>query len=616
MGKLKEIVLKYKNIIAVLLTIFVAIGINVTFDNDLNALKLNSSIYNVLYILYIIFIFYIIYKSFQIKDKRLWICSLILGFIFAICLAIGDICNVYRETIIPSSKKFILYVLIKIVTYFFIFSSIIVMLINKIPSIYNKWKKENKEYKFFTANMKSFWLIALIFFLVEIPFFLFCYPGSFFWDAKNGLMQIIGDIPYEDHQPIIYTLYIGGLWNLGKALFNDGNIGFAIYSIIQMLATSLVLSYVLYYMAKKGVATKYRMITFAIFLINPLIPCFAVRIEKSIFFALLLILANIQIIEMFTNSEEYFKKKIHYFTFVIEILLISLLRNNGIYIALACFLVVLIVKRKYWKNILILFLIPVAMFYIIKGPVWKAFNIIPMGSEEALSVPLQQFARIIKYEKDNLTEEEYNEIHKYLNMTDEEIIEEYKPTISDDIKANLNREAFEEDKLGLIELYVKLFFKFPGQTISSFIINSYGYYSPNNNMLYGIHEYNDESKVVLEGFTSPENDLKNTRLWDSKLIDTICRHFLYRDIPVISLISSSLGLYFWMLLLGFTYLIYSKKYKFIIAYIPMFLLWATTIIGPLVELRYVYTLILFMMPLLGFTINYQNNKIEGGKNEE
>ena len=118
MEKLNEIVLKYKNIIAVLLTIFVAIGINVTFDNDLNALKLNSSIYNVLYILYIIFIFYIIYKSFQIKDKRLWICSLILGFIFAICLAIGDICNVYRETIIPSSKKFILYVLIKIVTYF------------------------------------------------------------------------------------------------------------------------------------------------------------------------------------------------------------------------------------------------------------------------------------------------------------------------------------------------------------------------------------------------------------------------------------------------------------------------------------------------------------------
>ena len=43
MEKLKEIVLKYKNIIAVLLTIFVAIGINVTFNKELNALKLDSS---------------------------------------------------------------------------------------------------------------------------------------------------------------------------------------------------------------------------------------------------------------------------------------------------------------------------------------------------------------------------------------------------------------------------------------------------------------------------------------------------------------------------------------------------------------------------------------------
>lgn len=71
MEKLKEIVLKYKNIIAVLLTIFVAIGINVTFDNDLNALKLNSSIYNVLYILYIIFIFYIIYQEFSNKRQKI-----------------------------------------------------------------------------------------------------------------------------------------------------------------------------------------------------------------------------------------------------------------------------------------------------------------------------------------------------------------------------------------------------------------------------------------------------------------------------------------------------------------------------------------------------------------
>lgn len=69
MEKLKEIVLKYKNIIAVLLTIFVAIGINVTFNKELNALKLDSSAYNIFYIIAIIGVFLLIYYSFKIREK-------------------------------------------------------------------------------------------------------------------------------------------------------------------------------------------------------------------------------------------------------------------------------------------------------------------------------------------------------------------------------------------------------------------------------------------------------------------------------------------------------------------------------------------------------------------
>ena len=525
-------------------------------------------------------------------------------------------CNGYKDTLLEKAKRCMLYGLIKTVTYFILFNSIVVIALKKLPEIVEKWNKENKEYKFFTANKKSFVFIGLIFLLIQIPFFLYSYPGNFFWDAANGLDQIVGNIPYEDHQPIIYTLFVGGLWKLGQYLFNDGNIGIAIYTVIQMFSTSFVLSYILYYMAKKRVATKYRIITFIIFLSNPLIPLFAVRVEKSIFFALLLILANIQIIEMFTNSKEYFQKKIHYFTFAIEILLMSLLRNNGIYIALLTFIIIFIIKRKYWKNIIIIFFIPIAMFYIIKGPIWNAFNIIPMGSEEALSVPLQQFARLIKYEKNSLTAAEYNEIHKYLNMTDEEIIEEYKPTISDDIKANLNRKAFAEDKIGLIKLYIELSLKYPGQTISAFISNSYGYYSPNNNMLYGVQIYNDESRDVYSKFNSSENDLKNTKLLDLKIVKNINQHFWQKDIPVISLISTSLGLYFWLLLFGIVYAIYKKKYNYIISYVPMLLLWATTIIGPLVELRYVYTLMLFAIPLLGLTLYYKDTNVKGENDEE
>ena len=248
MEKVKEIVLKYKNIITALLTIIVAVGLNLKFIQEGNYLKVVSSAYSVLYLIFIGIIAYIINLSFKIKDKRLWTCSTVFGIIFGICLIIGDICNVYKDTLLPSSKKFILYIIMKIITYTIIFIPCIVNIIYILPKVNEKWKIENKEYKFFTANKKSFIIIGLIFFIIEIPIFLYAYPGSFFWDATNGLEQVLGAIPYKDHQPIIYTVFIGVLWNFGKTVFNDGSIGFAIYSIIQMLVTSLwVIIYIILY---------------------------------------------------------------------------------------------------------------------------------------------------------------------------------------------------------------------------------------------------------------------------------------------------------------------------------------------------------------------------------
>ena len=143
-------------------------------------------------------------------------------------------------------------------------------------------------------------------------------------------------------------------------------------------------------------------------------------------------------------------------------------------------------------------------------------------------------------------------------------------------------------------------------------------------MLYGCHNYNEESAVVVDAFNygtdvykstaKEENDkLENKKLLNSKLLEWISTHFELRDIPIINLISTSVGMYFWIFLIGIAYLIYSKKYKFLIAYLPIFLLWATTVIGPLVELRYLYTLMLFIIPLSGMALNFENKN--GGKNE-
>ena len=125
--------------------------------------------------------------------------------------------------------------------------------------------------------------------------------------------------------------------------------------------------------------------------------------------------------------------------------------------------------------------------------------------------------------------------------------------------------------------------------------------------------FNEESKIALNTFKSEMNDLANVRKWDNKFIESLNKHMVNRDIPIISIFVDNVGLYFWIILFGITYLIYRKNYKLTSVYIPLVLLWLTTIIGPLVELRYVYTFIILVIPLMGITLFYN---IKGVENEK
>ena len=98
---------------------------------------------------------------------------------------------------------------------------------------------------------------------------------------------------------------------------------------------------------------------------------------------------------------------------------------------------------------------------------------------EALSIPLQQFARVMKYNE--LTDQEEKEIMNYTNLSKEQIINGYTPTLSDPIKGYFNEEYFSNNKLEFIKLYLKLAIKYPKDTLLAFIFNNYGYYAPNRN---------------------------------------------------------------------------------------------------------------------------------------
>ena len=617
------------NIIMFLITCFIAVGLNLFFIQDGNYLKLSSDSYNILFLIFIIGIFILLKKVYNIKEKRLWICTSILAIIFAIAYLCGNIGNTYCNGVIPNSKKFILYIVVKVITYFIIFDSVLALIFYYGKDLAKKINLKNKEYKLFTANKKSIFFVAVIFLISYIPYFLYYYPGTLQYDAINCLEQISEYTAYNNHHPILFTLFFGELWNFGKNVLGNGNYGLAIYTIIQMIATSLVLSIIIYYMAKKKIPTKWRILAFLLLLLNPLTAMYAVRIEKSMFFSLVMILVVIGIINIMVDKEDFFKKKHKVIMFSILLLLLVLLRNNGIYVIILTLICMLIACKKIRLKILTVFMIPTIIFFIIQVPILSSFNVVKAKTREALSIPMQQFARLIKYENQNLTAEEKSNIHKYLPVEDEKIATEYQSLISDNVKFDFSEEAIKEDKMTLIKTYFKLALKYPGQTISAFLLNTYGYYAPNSYNIWGTPNFKEETANLIKDVGTVELDeslseeIRNMPIEDKydihpktilnlSYIDRINNHILMKDIPVFSMFITSIGLYFWLLLICITYCIYTKNYKKIIIMLPILFLWLTSVAGPVVELRYVYSMLL-LMPLyvgMAFITNKEEEKEE------
>ena len=405
------------------------------------------------------------------------------------------------------------------------------------------------------------------------------------------------------------------IFEIGYNIFNSGNIGIAMYTIFQMVVVAFTISYTIYFMAKHKINIKWRILALLFFILNPIICIQAVRVEKSVLFAAFTILVSLQIIELVLNTKEFLKSKKKIILFMIYTLLMCLLRNNGIYAILLTFIIIAIVKRKYLKKICLIFLTPIIVYFIIQGPIFTICKVVPGEFKEALSIPIQQFARVAKYESDNLNVEEKEKIERYCDMTIEEIAEQYNPIVSDPIKSNFIEEYALNDKMGIIKLYLHFAVKYPKITLEALLFNTFGYYYPNSIEVSGLGDYKKDSTWTLnqriidnewyemmqlnnnvddDKTYSEKFKIQNKSILENPIIAFLNRHINQKDIPVFSILVTGIGLYFWILLFIMMFLIYNKEYEKLLGTLVSFFIWLTSVAGPIVELRYVLSLIMFI----------------------
>ena len=76
------------------------------------------------------------------------------------------------------------------------------------------------------------------------------------------------------------------------------------------------------------------------------------------------------------------------------------------------------------------------------------------------------------------------------------------------------------------------------------------------------------------------------------------------NIPIFSILISNIGFYFWILILCFAYCIYTKKYRNMVMLLPILGLWATAVAAPMVDLRYIYSMVLTAPLFIGVIIKH------------
>lgn len=99
--------------------------------------------------------------------------------------------------------------------------------------------------------------------------------------------------------------------------------------------------------------------------------------------------------------------------FMFLIILVILLRNNGIYLVLLSFPFVFFVKKNLRKTVIVM-IICTLLFNSWYGKLLIYLEIPSESIREMLSIPFQQTARYVKYYSDEVTAEEREVIDKIL----------------------------------------------------------------------------------------------------------------------------------------------------------------------------------------------------------
>ncbi len=415
-----------------------------------------------------------------------------------------------------------------------------------------------------------------------LPYYLYQYPGIMTPDSINQLEQILGVIPWSNHHPWVHTLVFGFFYHIGYALTGNMVAAVSVYTFFQMCLLAGSVAYFISTLRSHKIRPFVLLLIMAFYALIPYHAVFSVTVWKDIPFAAAVLFFSCAVLRLSVQNQVCFKNLAVLF---IAGVMICLFRSNGWYAFLLAMPFLLFGFRRKAKAVYLPLFTALFVAVIVKYPVMSAFHVQQPDFIESVSIPMQQITAVIcngRY----LSDEELALIEEVVDLT--YIHDLYNPTFADNIKELVragNQDYLVTHKNEFLKLWIDLGLRYPGDYLTAYVNQTYGYWYPDS--FYLVAE--------AEGVSATDLGVSHTPLIGGPLVIKAKEIAIKLGsmVPIYGTLWS-MGVACWVLLFSISVSVIRRDYHRLICYLPGIALLLSVLAATPVatEFRYVYFLVL------------------------
>ncbi|MCH4180488.1 MAG: DUF6020 family protein [Atopobiaceae bacterium] len=322
-----------------------------------------------------------------------------------------------------------------------------------------------------------FWGITCLVFLAWFSVWVMYYPGT----SMNDQIGIINDPLYSSTgHPLLYCLLLSGFVKGSIALFGDGAIGFAAYTLIQMLACAAIVAAMCCWLRWRAAKMPMVIIVALLFAFVPVVADNAICSIKDTLFNFVMLLW-IPFFDQFLRRRGaifYDPAERHYY--LVLCVITGITRNNGLVVAPLLMLGVVIASIGHtgMRQIVTTSLLALVLMLVPSG-LTKLMGA-DYRASEALGTPLQQMCAVYSSSEGHTTDAQREVINGCIGL--DYLSTDYWPAFTDGIKyqGHMNNDWINEHQSEVIQTWIEIGTASPANFdiyVRAWLSGSYGNWS-------------------------------------------------------------------------------------------------------------------------------------------